>query len=319
MYPNKIITQRLFPEHLGIEWLIGYTANKDKRLELKHLAKKDSRIKMIVDVLKLSLNGGGYGKTGDIWNWQYDPLVMYTTTIQTQLDILLLTDMLIQQVPLRLESGNTDGINIIYNKKYTDQVNQICKQWEQITQAELETTRYQKVIRTTVNDYMAIKDDGSVKYKGDFEKDKELHKDSSMYIVRKAIDEYYRFNVPVKTTIENCKDILSFTKNVRIQNTAQGKWKAVYDYIENGKLNRIEPGKNIRYYIDNTGQGKLYKSCYDGKSIGKLTNVEANASVTLFNKIINKPFDEYRINYKYYIVEAMKIINNVYDGQLKLF
>lgn len=66
MYPNKIInaihpifkTKGLYPAHLGVEWLEGYTANKNKRLELKHEAKKNPRIKMIVDMIKLSLNGG---------------------------------------------------------------------------------------------------------------------------------------------------------------------------------------------------------------------------------------------------------------------
>lgn len=228
--------------------------------------------------------------------------------------------MLISEVPLKIESGNTDGINILYNKSYTDKVQEICHRWELITSAELERTRYQKVIRTTVNDYMAIKDDGSVKYKGDFEMDKELHKDTSMYIVRSAIDQYYRFSIPVRKTIEACTNIFDFTKSVKIQGTSQGKWRGVYDTLNGREIVRIDAGKNIRYYVDSTGRGKLRKVCYQGNSEGKVTNVEASNSVVLFNQYIHKDnFKEYNVNYNYYVAEAMKIINSVHDGQLSLW
>jgi len=329
MYPNKIIeathsefkTKGLYPAHLGIEWLEGYRGNRDKRLELKPQSKQDTVIKMVVDVLKLALNGGGYGKTGDVYNWQYDPLVKYTTTIQCQLDIMMLADMLVHEIPsIKIESGNTDGINVIYDNKYADDITRIYKQWDTITSSQLEVTPYSKVIRTTVNDYMAIKPNGDVKYKGDFEMDKELHKDTSLYIVKKAVDEYYRNGIPVSQTIHACTNIYDFTKSVRVKNTAQGKWKAVYDQLQGNTMNRIEVGKNIRYYVDNTGKGKLRKVCYEGKSNGRVTNIEANNSVILFNQYINKDnFSAYNINYSYYISEAMKIINSVHDGQLSLW
>lgn len=327
MYPNKIIEAYnthsksfgLFPEHLGVEWLVGYKHNRDYRLEIKPLGKTNPRMGMVSDVLKLALNGGGYGKTGDVWNWQYDPLVKYTTTIQCQLDIMMLADMLYTNVPLHIESGNTDGINIIYDKKYNDKVNEICKQWEVITKSSLETTEYQKLIRTSVNDYMAIQPNGKVKRKGDFELNKELHKDTSMYIVKKAIDLYYRENIPIEKTITSCKNIFDFTKSIRVGNTSTGSWKAKYSILNNSKITTNDVDKNIRYFVDNTGTGKLFKYCYDGKSKGKTISVDSGKSVTLFNKYVEKPFDEYKVNYNYYISEAMKIKNNVFDGQLTLF
>ncbi|NDB86696.1 MAG: hypothetical protein EB127_28980, partial [Alphaproteobacteria bacterium] len=47
-YPAIIINNGRYPAHLGKEFLLGYKAMFDKRLELKPLAKKDKKIKGIV-------------------------------------------------------------------------------------------------------------------------------------------------------------------------------------------------------------------------------------------------------------------------------
>jgi Fe-S cluster assembly ATPase SufC len=39
--------------------------------------------------------------------------------------------------------------------------------WENLTTYELEATHYQKIIFSTVNDYLAIKTDGEIKKKGE--------------------------------------------------------------------------------------------------------------------------------------------------------
>ena len=55
-YPAIIINNGRYPQHLGKEFLRGYKAMFDKRLELKPLAKKDKKIKGIVGALKLAVN-----------------------------------------------------------------------------------------------------------------------------------------------------------------------------------------------------------------------------------------------------------------------
>lgn len=59
MYPTKIISAGLYPEHLGEIWLQGYKQMRDERIRLKPLAKTDKHIKMETDTFKLGLNGGG--------------------------------------------------------------------------------------------------------------------------------------------------------------------------------------------------------------------------------------------------------------------
>ena len=78
-YPAIIINNGRYPQHLGKEFLRGYKAMFDKRLELKPLAKKDKKIKGIVGALKLAVNSV-YGKSSDMQSWIYDrQLTMFTT------------------------------------------------------------------------------------------------------------------------------------------------------------------------------------------------------------------------------------------------
>lgn len=69
MYPFGIINNKIYPEHLGPEWLEGYKKLAYDRLEAK---KQGDKVK--ADAYKLALNGGGFGKTNDQFSWMYDPL-----------------------------------------------------------------------------------------------------------------------------------------------------------------------------------------------------------------------------------------------------
>lgn len=61
MYPNAIRKRKLYPRHLGKEWIVGYENTITKRLEAKKQYKvsKEGRFKSIDEVYKLALNGGG--------------------------------------------------------------------------------------------------------------------------------------------------------------------------------------------------------------------------------------------------------------------
>lgn len=332
MYPNKIIeathpvfnTKGLYPAHLGIEWLVGYTNNRDTRLNIKSLKDKNSTQVQEIEVLKLAMNGGGYGKTGEETNWQFDPLVKFTTTIQCQLDILLLADMLWETGLIEIESGNTDGINILYDKKYDDKINNICKEWEKITNASLETTEYSQVIRTSVNDYMAIKPDGKIKFKGDFEIEKELHKNDSFRIIPIAINEYFINNILVEETIRNHTDIFDFCACIRSRKTAKkgNSWYELHS-INGADLEIQKLSKTVRYFLSTNGK-YLVKRYEDGSS----AQVEASKSVGKFKKdwkvtYFNKSFElnnikEYSIDYIYYISKAKDWIR-LFEKQPKLF
>jgi len=317
MYPTAIIANKRFPQHLGKEWLIGYTNIRDERIKLKPLSKTDKHIKMIVDTYKLSLNGGGYGKTNDKNNYQYDPIVQYATTIKCQLDILLYTQYLFDKIPyLKIESYNTDGINIIYDTKYYNDVLKVKEKWEDVIKGELEITGYNKVIRLSVNDYIALKTNGKTKLKGQFEIAKEIHKDASSHIVNIALYEYFINNIPIEKTIKENDNIYNFLNTIRIQNTKQGRWELYHTFIENGEKRKIKMQRINRYYVCKNANHTIIKELNDGESF---SFIEAGYNVKELNKVIDTNAKNYDINYNYYLKKARDIIQKIEDKQQKLF
>lgn len=220
MYPTSIINFGLYPEHLGLEWLNGYIWTKDKRIEAKHLSKDNKKYEAIAESYKLALNGGGFGKTGEANSWQGDPLVTMKVTIGNQLMLLMLIEKYLNN-DIQVISVNTDGIVALYNKDLQHKILEIDKWWEDITKHTLEYTPYKLFVQTSVNDYITVKTDGKVKYKGDYEIDREIHKNNSMRIVAMALKEYFINNIPVEETILNHTNIYHFCKRVK---TTKGWW-----------------------------------------------------------------------------------------------
>jgi len=305
MYPATIINQQLYPAHLGIEWLEGYKDVFNIRLKAKKEGKKS-----INEALKLALNGGGFGKTNESYNWQYDPLVTLSTTITGQLSLLMLIESL-EDGGIQVLSANTDGIVSKVHKDKTDLYYSLCERWELLTKYKLEYTFYKQLIQTSVNDYLAETTNGKLKFKGDFEIDKELHKDPSMKIRAIALKEYFINKQPVEETIKKHQNIFNFCKRFR---TSKG-W-ITYKYSTDGvQMIKERQQKNIRYYISINGDKITKEKTKDGKKI----DIEASTGVTIFNKYIQKDMKDYNIDYGYYVSEARKIILSIDDGQLKLF
>lgn len=195
MYPATIINNKRYPIHLGKEFLAGYKQMFDRRLELKPLAKHDKKIKGIVGALKLAVNSV-YGKSSDMHSWIYDRQLTMFTTISGELSLLMLIEAY-ELSGIHVISANTDGVTIIINKSLLPKVEEINKWWQEVTKYELERTDYKKIIFSTVNDYIAIKTDGEIKYKGDFLIDFELHKNKSARIVPLALKEYFVNNIQI--------------------------------------------------------------------------------------------------------------------------
>lgn len=303
-YPAIIINNGRYPHHLGPEFLRGYKEMFNKRLELKPLAKKDKKIKGIVGALKLAVNSV-YGKSSDMQNWIYDRQLTMFTTITGELSLM----MLIEAYELRgihVISANTDGVTIMVKKCDLELMKAINEWWMNLTNYELERADYQKIIFSTVNDYLAIKTDGEIKKKGDFLTDFELHKNKSARIVPIALEQYFVNNIPVEHTIRSHSNIFDFCL----------RQKASKDFHYEG-INRSTGDKHIynkliRYYISKTGE-KLLKVKNENSDSGaaNVSQVEAGEwMATVCNKLDkNHPLDN--INYAYYIERAEKIINKI--------
>ena len=276
----------------------------EKRLELKPLAKKDKKIKGIVGALKLAVNSV-YGKSSDMQSWIYDRQLTMFTTITGELSLL----MLIEQYELngiRVISANTDGVTIKIHKDKMDKMFEINKWWCDATQYELERADYQKIIFSTVNDYLAIKTDGDVKKKGDFLTDFELHKNKSARIVPIALEHYFVSGVPIVDTIRNHTNIFDFCLRQKSSKDFH------YEGIDRSTGETKVYNKLIRYYISNKGE-KLLKVKNDDSDSGaaSVSQVEAGEWLaTVCNHLTSDhPLDN--INYEYYIERANKIVHKI--------
>ena len=254
-YPAIIINNGKFPQHLGKEFLAGYKKMFERRLELKPLAKKDSRIRGIVGALKLAVNSV-YGKSSDVTSWLYDRQVTMFTTITGELSLM----MLIEQYELngiKVISANTDGVTIMIEKSKLGKMTEINEWWCKITGHELERADYKKIIFSTVNDYIAIKTDGEIKKKGDFLTDFELHKNKSARIVPIALEQYFVHGVPVEHTIRSHNNVFDFA----IRQKASKDFH--YEGIKYSKSFRKVTDEELKSFIEEGGWTK--DKWWDGK------------------------------------------------------
>lgn len=309
-YPCAIVKRGKYPSHLGKEWLTNYKKLIQKRLEAKDLGKKDVRFKGIAETLKVSVNGGGFGMTNSTFSVQYDPFVHFQCTIGNQFEILMLIEWM-TEAGIQVLSANTDGALCKVPKKLNEEFYRLCKKWEDVVgitevgMGELEYTIYKRYVMTTVNDYLAIKDNGELKLKGDFGVDYLLEKNKSRRIVPIALQAYYTEGIPVEDTINNHKSIWDFC----IAKKASRDYYYQHVHRDAGKVTRYN--KIIRYYVSK-GDGKLYKMKHEhsDKNGPKQSQCESkSSSQTIFNVPFEvKEFSEYNVDTEHYIQLAKEMI-----------
>ena len=311
-YPNLAIKNGFAPEHLPkqefgqlYEWFFD---------ERKKIPKTDPKNY----VYKIILNST-YGLTGDENSFLYDPKMTMQITINGQLLLSKLAEMLSLAIPeaqpLML---NTDGLEMMIPESRIDDYMKVCAEWEKLTQLALEHDQYSKMVIRDVNNYMAIHKNGKVKCKGAFEwedlskkKVATFHKNKSFLIIPKAIHAYFVDGTKPEDFLEQNKNIYDYCAGVK----AKAGWYFVERKIVDGELINNKLQKIIRYYVSNEGC-KLVKCHQDGREI----QVESGEWLqTTVNKIdTSKPFDKYDINKKYYLEEIYKEIEGIQKVSLKL-
>jgi hypothetical protein len=275
------------------------------------LAKKDKRIAGIVGALKLAVNSV-YGKSSDMLNWIYDRQLTMFTTITGELSLMMLIEAY-ELSGIQVISANTDGVTLKIHKSKLDDMHRINKWWQDLTSYELERTDYQKIIFSTVNDYLAIKTNGDIKKKGDFLTDFELHKNKSARIVPIALEAYFVHNTPVSNTICNHTNIFDFC--IRQKSSKDFH----YEGWNKTKSEKTVYNKLIRYYVSNTGEKLLkVKNPNSESTAPNVSQVEAGDWVCKVCNHLPKDTDvaSAGINYDYYIERANRLIHKVqFEGK----
>jgi len=223
----------------------------------------------------------------------------------------LLLSMLIEQIMIntncKILQANTDGFTFIVKKDLLPIVDKLKKDWENLTNLQLENVQYSKMIIRDVNNYMGIYINGKTKLKGLFELDKDWHKDDSMKIVRIALFNYYTNGIPVNDTIENHNNIYDYC--LRFKSTKG--WQTELHHIKDSKACIDKHSKNLRYFVSKNG-GNLYKHHEDGR----LNSITKGFKITPFNQYYKS--DNYNIDYSFYKAECSKILEIIEDKQLTL-
>jgi hypothetical protein len=240
-YPAIILNQQLYPQHLGPAFLSVYKKIVDDRL-----AAKASGNKQVAASLKITINGS-FGKLGSKWSVLYAPDLMIQVTVTGQLSLLMLIDM-IESAGIPVVSGNTDGVIIKCQKEHYDALQEIIALWERRTGFTTEETRYDAVYSRDVNNYIALKLDGTTKPKGCYSErgsagDSVLSKNPENLVCNDAVAAAISKNTPVEQTIRGCTDIRRF---VTIRNVKGGAVKS-----------GIPLGKCIRWYYSTAMLGEI--------------------------------------------------------------
>ena len=338
-YPNLAIRNKWAPAHLPqkefselYEWFFN---------ERRKISKKDIRNY----VYKIILNAT-FGLSIDKHSFLYDVELGMKITINGQLSLMMLYEMLAEEVPGCIPlMQNTDGVEMLIPEQYKDLYLEICKRWEGITKLELEHDQYHKIIIPDVNNYVAIgklkeitkeeyeehkienphniyvHENGTYKYattkcKGRFDfNDLALHKNKSFLIIRKALFYYFVHGIEPEDYLKQNRNIFDYCAGAK----AKSPWQFIETGVKNGAFYETKLQKTIRYYSSKSGS-KLMKF---NKADQRKHNVEKAGQQTIFNVYQEKTWEEYNVDDSFYIKKIRKeiagLIPNLYKQQVSLF
>ena len=309
-YPNLAIKNKIAPAHLDkkafcdlYEWFFTERKKIPKSNPMNY-------------VYKIILNST-YGLSNDKNSFLYDPQFTMFITINGQLTLMMLYEMICEAIPEAIPlMQNTDGVETVIPRSKKQIYLDVCKKWEEITSLTLEHGTYSKLVLADVNNYIAVDEDGKAKCKGRFEfEGLALHKNKSKLIIPKALYAYFVNGTLPEETLKNNNNILDYC----IGGKSKGNWQQVARSIEHNEPVEYKLQKINRYYISNSGCKIIKVNKNDRREI----QLEAGRWMqTIMNDIEHKDWALYDINEKYYLDAIEREINNIIgiqSNQLLLF
>ena len=327
-YPNLAIRNGWAPAHLPKkEFCDQYEWFFDERVKIPKKNPKNY-------VYKIILNST-YGLSNDENSFLYDPEFTMRITINGQLSLAMLYEMLSIGIPGSIPlMQNTDGLEMMIPAGMKDRYLEICKEWEQMTKLQLEHGEYSKIVLGDVNNYIAVNKEKEVKKeeydslkqefpyyvyreqdgkyfysgtkcKGRFEfSDLALHKNKSFLIIPKAVYNYFVFNTLPEQYLAKNRNIFDYCAGAK----ARGEWEFIEECMIKGVLSVKKLQHIVRYYISADGCKIMKRNRVDGRNF----QVEAGPwKQTIFNIAEEKSWPEYRINEDYYLQNIYKMIESI--------
>lgn len=298
LYPNLMINYHCLRYK---EVLERYIEVKTERL----IAKK-AKDKAKDTFLKLILNSTS-GLIDNQHSWLYFP----EGAMRLRLIGQLILTKCIEECILnnwQVVSANTDGLETIVPKNELDKYKEVLDNTCKLFNLDLEHENYSKIVYKNVNNYIAVTEDGKYKQKGLFVPKPILGNSVDELVIAKALEAYYTKNIQPREFISNPDKydlhIYDYCKSNKI-----GKDFTVY---HNGEIQQ----QLNRYYFSKKG-AYLFKQKH---GVGTMQHVNVGNAVILFNNYEEKSWEDYNVNYNYYIASTQKIIDEIANfNQLTLF
>jgi hypothetical protein len=258
-YPNLCIRNKWSPAHFPQnEFCDQYEWFFDERVKIP----KSNPMNY---VYKIILNST-FGLSNDENSFFYDPELCMRITVNGQLTLAMLYEMIMERIPEAFGlMQNTDGVEIRIPRDKVDLYLEVCKEWEDLTNLNLEHDTYQKLVLGDVNNYIAVKEykevdlttwreikqenphylfkvEGSkffyapVKLNGRFNfHELALHKNKSKLVVPKAIYHYFVKDILPQDYLAENRNILDYCIGMK----SKGDWKQVAKSLVDGEYKDI--------------------------------------------------------------------------------
>lgn len=241
MYVAVAISNRFAPEHLGDAYVDAYRQIKDDRARYAKGSARNAALKLA--------GNGAYGNSNNPFSPFYDPKYTFSVTVNGQLQILQLVELIDLLPECELIQANTDGITVRIKKSIKYLFDIWCKEWEKMTGLVLEEVLYKRMIIRDVNNYIAETMDGKIKRKGAYwyplnekEYDGWWNKDFSNLASKKAAEKVMLESWPVEIALRLVTDPFDFMLRYKAAGSAK---------IYIGDTPQL---KTVRYYVSKSGQ-----------------------------------------------------------------
>lgn len=241
MYVAVAIANGFAPEHLGEDFKVAYKQLQSDRAQYKKGTTMNATLKLA--------GNGVFGNSDNNYSCFYDPKYPKQVTVNGQLQLLQLVELLTTIPQLEIIQANTDGITAYLPRTNVHLFQMWKKHWEDETMLQLEEVEYSKMFIRDVNNYLCVTKDGKIKRKGAYwfpESDKDYdgvwNKDFSAMVIQKAIGEVLINNWNPEAIVRLCSNPFDFM--IRYKTPAGA---TVF-------IGEQEQLKTVRYYVSKSGQ-----------------------------------------------------------------
>lgn len=289
-YPNLAIVNEFHPQHLGKTFCTIYKNLYEQR---KSYPKGSAENAM----LKLALNGV-YGDSNNPFSVFYDPLFTMSITLNGQLLLCELAELIMEWTDAELTQCNTDGLTVKIKRSEVDQLEKVRHEWEVATGLQLEEAIYSRMIIRDCNNYVGVYTNGKVKRKGAYEHDLEWHQNHSALVVPKVAEQVLVHGAPIRSSVEVHPDIMDFMLRAKVPRSGR------LTIEKDGEHQQIQ---NITRYYVAKGGGHLFKWLppLKGKTEWRKFAVESGWGVQVCNDISDA--GELPVDFDYYVNEIEKL------------